>query len=88
MSTTLIHNNKFNVFATLQIPDEASSVLTKSDINLVINENMPLTRDKLLDSVRGYDALFCTLNEKIDKELLERAGDKLKVALSIINKYF
>ena len=39
-----------------------------------------MSRGKLLESVRDCDALFCTLNEKIDKEVLDAAGrESLKI---------
>lgn len=37
-----------------------------------------MPRDVLLTNVRGKDALFCTLSDKIDKEVLDNAGEQLK----------
>jgi glyoxylate/hydroxypyruvate reductase len=72
---------KFNVFVTQPIPQQAIDILNKDEkINLNINTQTPLTRKKLLESVQNCDAIFCTLNEKIDKELLDTVGrDKLKI---------
>lgn len=36
-------------------------------------------REELLKGVVGKDALFCTLTDKIDAEVIERAGKNLKV---------
>lgn len=69
----------FKVFVTQPIPNEALQILQSNHIDASINTKIPLKRDELLKGVQGVDALFCTLNEKIDKELLETAGSKLKV---------
>lgn len=71
---------KFKVFVTKPIPDEAVAILKSNNIELDINETVPLPREKLLDGVRkGIDGLYCTLNEKIDKEVIDAAGSRLKV---------
>ncbi len=75
MSTSSYSTRKFNVFVTQPIPQQAIDILKKDDqINLKINSQTPLARKDLLESVKNCDALFCTLNEKIDKELLDAAG--------------
>lgn len=38
-----------------------------------------MPRDELLKKIVGKDALFCTLTDKIDAEVIERAGSNLKV---------
>lgn len=38
-----------------------------------------MPRDQLLNGIVGKDALFCTLTDKIDAEVIERAGPNLKV---------
>ena len=35
----------------------------------------PVGRAELLVGVRGVDALFCLLTDKIDQEVLDTAGD-------------
>uniref|UniRef100_A0A1A9X1U0 Glyoxylate reductase/hydroxypyruvate reductase n=1 Tax=Glossina brevipalpis TaxID=37001 RepID=A0A1A9X1U0_9MUSC len=42
------------------------------------NECSPVPRKELLKHIAGKDALFCTLVEKIDKELITTAGPQLK----------
>lgn len=82
MSTSVAPNSnqQFKVFVTQPIPDEAIEILNSNkSINLFINDQTPLSREKLLNSVVDCDAIFCTLNEKIDSELLDKAGKKLKV---------
>ncbi|XP_038649429.1 glyoxylate reductase/hydroxypyruvate reductase-like [Scyliorhinus canicula] len=43
----------------------------------------PVPRTELLKGVTGIDGLYCLLTEKIDKELLDAAGPKLKVISTI-----
>jgi glyoxylate/hydroxypyruvate reductase len=40
-------------------------------------------REELLKSVAGKDGIYCTLCDKIDKELLDSAGPNLKVVATI-----
>uniref|UniRef100_A0A336KAD8 Glyoxylate reductase/hydroxypyruvate reductase n=1 Tax=Culicoides sonorensis TaxID=179676 RepID=A0A336KAD8_CULSO len=42
-------------------------------------ENNPVPRNELLKNVSGKDALYCTLCDKIDAEVLDAAGPNLKV---------
>lgn len=43
------------------------------------NEASVIPRNELLKGVVGKDALFCTLTDKIDTEVIEKAGPNLKV---------
>ena len=73
--------SKLKVLVTQPIPKEAVDILSaNANLELIINDKTPLKRDFLLHAVKDCDALFCTLNEKIDKELLDASGRKLKVA--------
>jgi hypothetical protein len=65
--------------AVFVIPHEAYEILKQNNMHITINESTPLSRAKLIESVKGCDAIFCTLNEKIDKEILDSAGEQLKV---------
>ena len=42
-------------------------------------EDRPIPRDALLEKVRGVDGLLCLLTERIDTELMDAAGESLKV---------
>ena len=77
--STLSENKKFKVFVTQPIPDQAKQILETDKIELHINETLPLSRARLLDAVEGCHGIFCTLNEKIDKEIIDQAGLNLKV---------
>lgn len=72
-------NSNFKVFVTQPIPKEAQHILKSNNIDLVINQNTPLDRGILLDNVKNINGLFCTLNEKIDQQVLEAAGPELKI---------
>ncbi len=39
--------------------------------------NSPITRDRLLRKISGKDGIFCLLTDKIDHEVLEKAGSKI-----------
>lgn len=81
MTTTTTTTEKpiRRVFVTKPIPDEAVAILKANNIELNINESVPLSREKLLAGVRNIDGLYCTLNEKIDQEVIDAAGPGLKV---------
>jgi hypothetical protein len=70
---------KPKVFVTQPIPPEAYDILKQNNMQITVNEHTPLSRTRLIESIKGCDALFCTLNEKIDKEVLDSAGEQLKV---------
>ena len=74
-----MNSQKLKVFVTQPIPREALDIMVTNNLDCVINQTTPLSREKLINSVKDCDALFCTLNEKIDKELLDQAGTRLKV---------
>ncbi|XP_049285923.1 glyoxylate reductase/hydroxypyruvate reductase isoform X1 [Anopheles funestus] len=47
------------------------------------DEAYPVPRDEFLKNVAGKDAIYCSLNDRIDKELLDQAGPNLKVISTI-----
>jgi tRNA nucleotidyltransferase (CCA-adding enzyme) len=80
--STSSSNKRFKVYVTQPIPNEAMEILKENDLDVNLNETTPLDRNTLLKSVKNIDALFCTLNEKINSELLNEAGDQLKVGFA------
>lgn len=46
-------------------------------------DESPVPREELLRNVPGKDALFCTLADKIDAEVLDQAGPNLKVVATM-----
>ena len=64
---------KSNVYVTRLIPQEGIDLLT-STCDVEINPNdRPLTREELLEQVRGRDGVLCLLTDKIDADVFEAA---------------
>ncbi|XP_062554085.1 glyoxylate reductase/hydroxypyruvate reductase [Armigeres subalbatus] len=58
--------------------------LLKEECDLSIwDEAYPVPRDEFFKNVAGKDAIFCSLNDRIDKELLDQAGPSLKIVATI-----
>lgn len=71
--------SKPKVFVTRLIPEKGLEIVREfCDLDLWENE-MPPTREELLQHVRGVDGLLCLLTETIDGELMDEAGPQLKV---------
>lgn len=68
------------VFITRQIPDQGIKMLQKKKYKLEIYpKNQIIPRSELLKKVKNVDALLSLLTDKIDEELFEAAGPRLKV---------
>ncbi|MGC9779094.1 MAG: D-glycerate dehydrogenase [Candidatus Heimdallarchaeota archaeon] len=68
------------VFLTRKIPQSAIDYLKKHNIDLELNEeDRVLTKDEILRGVKGKDGLICLLTDTIDAEIMEAAGDSLKI---------
>ncbi len=67
------------VFVSRILPEEGLQRLnTIADIDLW-EEALPPSRNVLLERVQGVDGIVCLLTETIDGELMDAAGDQLKV---------
>lgn len=72
------HNSAPRVYLTRQFPEPVQSILNPH-FNLVMNnEKTPVKRDELMEQIHEVDGLLCTLNDKIDKEIMNNASN-LKV---------
>ncbi|GAB1601108.1 glyoxylate reductase/hydroxypyruvate reductase-like [Argonauta hians] len=72
------------VYITSQIPNSGVTALKNAGCQISQwhkEEGVP--REQFLKDVVGVDALFCSLTQKIDKELLDAAGPQLKVVGTI-----
>ncbi len=72
----------FNIFVTRMVPEAGLTLLREKGCVLHVNEeDRVLTKEELMESLRGkaYDALFCLLTDKIDREVMEAAGPSLKI---------
>lgn len=67
------------VFVTRRVPEEGVALLQEKCHVDVWDSDEVCPREELLTRVAGVNAIFCTLNDKIDKELLQAAGDSLKI---------
>jgi glyoxylate reductase len=71
--------SKPKVFVTRVIPEKGFEIIRDfCDVDLWPDE-LPPTRDELLQHVRGVDGLLSLLTDKIDGELMDEAGPQLKV---------
>lgn len=60
-------------------PSEGIDLLRSECDVTMWSDKSPVPRKELFRSIAGQNALFCALNDKIDKELLDAAGPQLKV---------
>ena len=73
-------SSTYRIFVTQPIPEESLKVMhSLPNVKCIINEQLPLTREHFIEQIKNCHGLFCTLNEKVDKELIEHAGSNLKV---------
>jgi glyoxylate reductase len=71
--------SKPKVFVTRLIPEKGLELIRDvCDLDVWPNE-MPPTREELLQHVRGVDGLLCLLTEQIDGDVMDEAGPQLKV---------
>ena len=67
------------VFVSRMIP-EAGLTMLKQDYDVdVWEDELPPSRQILLDKVKGADGILCLLTEKMDAEVMDAAGSQLKV---------
>lgn len=63
-----------NVYVTRKIPQEGIDLL-KEQCEVEVNpHDRPLTREELLDTVKGRDGILCLLTDKIDAEVFDAAA--------------
>lgn len=71
--------SKPRVFVTRDIPEKGLEVIREfCEMDLWQNE-LPPSREELLKRVQGMDGLLCLLTDKIDGEVMDAAGEQLKV---------
>ncbi|MCD6235837.1 MAG: D-glycerate dehydrogenase [Thaumarchaeota archaeon] len=66
------------VYVTRKIPEVGIKLLKECCEVRYRDEVPPPSREELLEAVKDVDAIYCTLNEKMDKELIDKA-EKLRV---------
>jgi glyoxylate reductase len=71
--------SKLKVFVTRVIPDKGLDLVKDfCEVDLWRDE-LPPSRDELLKRVQGVDGLLCLLTDRIDGEVMDAAGPRLKV---------
>ncbi|HEY9527794.1 MAG TPA: D-glycerate dehydrogenase [Anaerolineales bacterium] len=71
--------SKPKVFVTRLIPEKGLEVVRDfCDVDLWAEE-LPPRREDLVEHIRGVDGLLCLLTDKIDGEVMDKAGPQLKV---------
>ncbi|WP_282925319.1 2-hydroxyacid dehydrogenase family protein [Peptoniphilus genitalis] len=63
---------------TSNIPEKIYDDLDKHFEIRYHDSNVPLSKEEIIEMIKGQDALLCPLSDKIDKEVID-AGDNLKI---------
>lgn len=66
------------VLVTARLPEEVLSRITRDHQVHIHEHDVPMERQKLLESIGDVEGLLCTITDRIDRELLERAP-RLKI---------
>lgn len=75
--------SKPRVFVSRQIFAEAIDLIASEADVEVWDDEMPPERSVLMDKVNGIDGLLCLLTDRVDAELMDVAGESLKVVSQI-----
>ena len=70
---------KRTVYIMRKIPEPGPSMLAKEYSVTMNRSSLSPSRKEILRNVVDKDALLCSLNERVDTEVMEKAGPKLKV---------
>lgn len=65
------------------IPSVGLNLLQEQCETIIWNKPEPIPRNVLLQKIKGVDAVYCLLTDKIDEEILNAAGSQLKVVASM-----
>lgn len=68
------------VVVTRKIPGNGVKILQNQGYEVVVGQqDGPMTREQLLEVIRGADAVFTQLQDKVDQQFLDAAGPQLKI---------
>ncbi|MEA2113388.1 MAG: D-glycerate dehydrogenase [Patescibacteria group bacterium] len=67
------------IFITRQIPEVGISLLKDKDYDVSVGPEGGISREELLEGVKGANAILSVLTEKIDGEVMDAAGSQLKI---------
>jgi glyoxylate reductase len=71
--------SKPRVFVSRVIPEEGLARVRDATDATIWEDDLPPPRDELLRAVEGCDGILTLLTDRVDDELLDRAGAQLKV---------
>lgn len=75
------------VYIMRKIPEPGPTMLARKYTVMMHRKSLSPSRKEILKNVANKDALLCSLTERIDKEVLEKAGPKLKVISTLSTGY-
>lgn len=67
------------IFITRQIPDKGIKMLKDKSWEVIVGPEGEISREELLEKVKGVEAILSVLTEKIDGQVMEAAGQQLKI---------
>jgi glyoxylate reductase len=70
---------KSKVFVSRVIPEEGLARVREATAATIWPDELPPSREELLNAVEGCDGILTLLTDRVDDELLDRAGPQLKV---------
>ncbi len=66
-------DNEMKVFITARVPEEVLARITLEHAVEIHDEDQPVNRARMFEGVENKEGLLCTITDRIDKEVLERA---------------
>lgn len=75
------NDKKLKIFSTLEIPSDCLPIFDnyKDVFDFEMNDSVITERSDLLFKIKDCNVLICSPSSKIDKEVLDSAGNSLKV---------
>ncbi len=67
------------VFITRKIPEKGINLLKEKGFEVDVGPEGKISREELLEKSKGADAILSVLTEKIDGEIMDAAGEQLKI---------
>jgi glyoxylate reductase len=75
------------VYVTRKIPEPGLSMLSR-ECNVTLNQrSTPPDKVEIIKNVVGKDAILCTVSDKIDAQIMDATGPKLKIISSYSSGY-
>lgn len=78
---------KPKVFVSRQIPDQGLSIVVEHCEAEIWQKELPPDQDMLRKKVQGIEGLLCLLTDKVDEEIMDAAGQQIKVISNLAVGY-